>query len=126
MAASNEVLYIVLGYPSIEIRQSPLSLDKYHTSTCSYNRHQLGRVINTGSLGVGVTEEKRIKMITELSNWPHKKKNTLFNGVTLSDGLKCWATTSPWACFLYKSLRGSVNKCIHNNNLITKDSKEEK
>ena len=41
IAASIEALYIVLGYHNIEIRQSPLSLDKYHKSTCSYNIYQL-------------------------------------------------------------------------------------
>ena len=128
MAASIEALYIVLGYPNVEIRQSPLSLDKYHKSICGYNRQQLGRVLNTRSLGVGITEEKRIKMVTELSNWPHKKRKsfTLLNGVTLLGGLEFWATTSPWARFLYISLRVSVNKCLHNNNLITKDSKKVK
>ena len=30
MAASIEALYIVLGYSNVEIRQSPLSLDKYY------------------------------------------------------------------------------------------------
>ena len=46
-------------------------------------------------------------MATELSNWPRKKRKgfTLFNGVTLLGGLDFWATTSPWACFLYISLR---------------------
>ena len=79
-------------------------------------------------MGVGVTEEKRIKMVTELSNWPHKKRKRfiLFNDETLLGGLDFWATTSPWACFLYISLRGSVNKCLHKNNLITKDSKKVK
>ena len=74
MVASIEALYIVLGYYNIEIRQRPLSLDKYHKSTCSYNIHQLGIVLNIISSGVGVTEEKRMTMFTELSNWPHKKR----------------------------------------------------
>ena len=63
MAASIEALYIVLGYSNIEIRPSPLSLDKYHKSTCSYNIHQPGKVLNTRSSEVGVTEEKRIKWL---------------------------------------------------------------
>ena len=77
MEASIESLHIILGYPNIEIRQNPLTLVKYHKSTCYYNRHQLGRVLNTRSLGVGVTEEKRIKMVTELCNWHHKKRKVL-------------------------------------------------
>ena len=66
--ASIEALYIVLRYPNIEIRQSPLILDKYHKLTCSYNRHQLGRVLNTRSLRIGVTKEKITKMVAGLSS----------------------------------------------------------
>ena len=128
MAASIEALYIVLGYSNVEIRQSPLSLDKYYQSICSYKRIQLGKVVNTMTLGVGITEDKRFKMVAELSNWPHKKRKyfTLFNGVTLCGSLEYWVTTSPWARFLYLSLSDSVTKCLHNNNLITKDSKKVK
>ena len=35
MVASIEALYIVLGYPNIEISQNPLNLDKYHQSNYS-------------------------------------------------------------------------------------------
>ena len=70
MAASIESLYIVLRYPNVEIRQSPLSLDKYHQSICSYKIIQLGKVVNIRTLGVGITEDNRFKMVTELSNLP--------------------------------------------------------
>ena len=29
--------------------------------------------LNTRSLGVGITEEKKLKIVAELSNWLHKK-----------------------------------------------------
>ena len=51
---------------------------------------------------------------------------TLFNGVTFFGSLEFWATTSPWARFLFFSLKGFVNKYLHNNNLITNDSKKVK
>ena len=44
MEASIEALYIVLGYPNIDIRQNPLSLNKYHQLTCSYQIIQLVNV----------------------------------------------------------------------------------
>ena len=68
MVASIEALYIVLGYSKVEIRQDPLSIDKYYQSICFYKRIQLGKVVNTMTLGVGITEDKRFKMVAELSN----------------------------------------------------------
>ena len=85
MAASIESLYIVLRYPNVEIRQSPLSLDKCHQSICSYKIIPLGKFVNIRTLGDGITEDKRFKMGTELSNLPHKKRKrfALFDDVTL-------------------------------------------
>ena len=40
MAASIEALYTVLGFPEVQKRQDPLSLDKYFESVCSYERIQ--------------------------------------------------------------------------------------
>ena len=67
-------------------------------------------------------------MVTELSNWSHKKIKsvTLLNSVTLLGGLEFWIITNPWAFLLYISLGGSVNECLYNNNLITKDNKKVK
>ena len=73
MAASIEALYMILGYPDVEIRQNPLSLDKYFESTCSYKRMQLGIDVNTRKMSLGLTEKKRIAMLDELSHW-HKKE----------------------------------------------------
>ena len=74
MVASIEALYIVLGFPEETIRQNPLSLDKYFQSICSYERVQLGKLVNTRKMSVGITETKRLAMITELSNWHSKRK----------------------------------------------------
>ena len=57
-AANIEVLYIVIGFPEIEKRQNPLSLDKYFESLCSYERIQLGIDIKTREMSVGLTEKK--------------------------------------------------------------------
>ena len=58
MAASIEALHIILGYLDIDIRQNPLSLDKYYESTCSFERIQLGITINTRKMTLALTEKK--------------------------------------------------------------------
>ena len=52
MAASIEALYIILGYPNTYVRQNALILDKYHESTCIYQRIQLGILINTRKMSL--------------------------------------------------------------------------
>lgn len=38
LAASIEVLFILLGYSEEYLRKSTLSIDKYYESLCSYSR----------------------------------------------------------------------------------------
>ena len=125
MAASIEALYTVLGYPETEKRQSPLSLDKYFDSVCSYERIQLGFQVNTRTMSIALTEKKRLSMLDELSHWHKQQKSfTLLQGVILCGSLEFWANTSPWIRFIYHQLRSSVNKCLTNCSKITKNKEE--
>ena len=113
MAASIEALYVILGFPNIEVRQNALSLDKYFDSVCSHERIQLGILINTRSLNVSLVEKRRLIMLYEISHWHKKRKSfTLIQRGTLCGALEFWANTSPWVRFLYLNLQSAVNKCI--------------
>ena len=74
LACSIESLYDILGYPDETLRKSPLSLDKYIESLCSYNRKQLGCQVNTRKLIVSIPEEKRKAVLTTLESTWHKKR----------------------------------------------------
>ena len=125
MAASIEALYLVLGFPDELVRQNPLSLDKYFQSIASYERVQLGKLVNTRTMSVGITDARRQAMVTELTNWPKKRKGfTLLQGVTLCGNFEFWASTSPWARFLYLALRSSVNNCLHVCSKIIKNKRD--
>ena len=125
MAASIEALYIILGFPDIEIRQDPLSLDKYFESICSFQRIQLGINVNTRRMSLSLTDTKRVSMLEELSHWHKKRKSfTLLQGVILCGSLEFWANTSSWVRFLYHQLRSSVNKCLLNCMQITKNKRD--
>ena len=64
-------------------------------------------------------------MVTELTNWPKKRKGfTLLQGVTLCGNFEFWASTSPWARFLYLALRSSVNDSLHTYSHITKNKRD--
>ena len=122
MAASIEALYMVLGYPDITARQDALSLDKFLQSICSYQRDQLGVLINTRSMTIGLAEQKRLTMIDELTHWHQGRRSfTLLQGVTLCGSLEYWSNTSRWGRFLFLSLRDSVTSALHQASAITKD-----
>ena len=63
MVASIEALYIVLDYSETERRQSPISLDTYFLSICSFQRVQLEKTVNSRTISVD-----RMVMIDELSH----------------------------------------------------------
>ena len=122
MAASIEALYMVLGYPDITTRQDALSLDKFLQSVYSYQRDQLGVLINTRSMTIGLAEQKRLTMIDELTHWHQGRRSfTLLQGVTLCGSLEYWSNTSRWGRFLFLSLRDSVTSALHQASAITKD-----
>ena len=84
MAASIEALLLILGYPNTDIRQNPLSLDKYFKSTCSYECIQLGIKINSRTMSLSLTDKKRQAMIDELANRHRTRKSfTLREEITL-------------------------------------------
>ena len=76
MAASIEALYNIFGFPVVQIRQDPLSLDKYFESVCSFERVQLDINLNTRKMSLSLTEQKRLSMLEELSHW-HKRGKVL-------------------------------------------------
>ena len=98
MSASIEALYIVLGYPDTEIRQSPPSLDKYFESIYHFERIQLRKTSNTTSVDIDLTEHRLISTLDELSHWHKNSRSfTLLQDVILCDNFEFWANTSPWA-----------------------------
>ena len=76
-------------------------------------------------MSVDITDVRRQEMVTELTNWPKKRKGfTLLQGVTLCGNFEFWASTSPWARFLYLALRSSVNDSLHTCSHITKNKRD--
>ena len=74
---------------------------------------------------VGLSKDKRLVMIEELSHWHIKRRSfTLLEGVILCGSLEFWASTSPWARFLYLVLRTPVNKALFNCSKITNNKRE--
>ena len=84
MAASLEALFLLLGYPC-ELRRSPLSMDKFYQAQCSWEKEQLGLIINTRTMTISLPQAKVDRLLTLLeSTWhQHRKTFTLMEGTVL-------------------------------------------
>ena len=89
MTASVEALYLFFGFPDLTARQDPLSLDKCFQSVWSFERIQLGKLVNSRTMTINVTESKRLAMIQELTHWHDQRRSfMLLQGITLYGNLE--------------------------------------
>ena len=113
MAASLEALFLLLGYPC-EFRRSPLSMDKFYQAQCSWEKEQLGLIINTRTMTISLPQAKVDRLLTLLkSTWhQYRKTFTLMEGTVLLVFLEHAAQICPWGRYLYGALRHSVTLCL--------------
>ena len=128
MAASIESLYMVLCYTDPTQRQSCLSLDKFDQTSCSFERIQLGKLLNTRTMTNIIKPDKVTGLQKELSNHWHRgrKTFTIMEGAKLLGLFENWDETSAWVRFMYHALRISVNNALRrarlkvvNSNTVT-------
>ena len=121
MAASIKTLYTILGYPDIAMRQDALNLDKFLQSIYSFKRDQLGVLLTTRSMTVGLAESKWLLKIGELGHWHTRRRSfTLLQGVTPCGSLEYWSNTSCWGRFHFLTLRHAVTSALHKAYAINK------
>ena len=63
LAYSIEALYDILSHLDEAIWKSPLLLDKYYKSLCSYSHKQLSRLVDTRRLIVSIPKEKQAEVL---------------------------------------------------------------
>ena len=104
MAASIEAIFVVFGDDS-PVRRSALSMDKYYEATCSYEKIQLGNLINTQKMTVGLPSDKQQKIWLMLTHWHKKRRSfTIRQIAELLGVLKYSATWSIWLMYIFYSL----------------------
>ena len=87
---------------------------KVFTRECSYEREQLGLIINTRSMMVYLPPAKLNKIKTILNKSWHSKRRMfkLLEGAQLLGLLEHAASVNPWGRFLLVGIRHSVNHAI--------------
>ena len=102
MAASIDSNFQVLGNPEPKLRKTSLAEDKFFKTALASLRGQLGLLIDTRRLTVGITEEKRIKLNALLSQFgPHKRRHKLQKIAELVGHLNYLTICSTWSAFCY-------------------------
>ena len=116
MAASAEALFLLLGYPDVSKRRSPLSMEKYYHAKCSFSKQQLGYLINTRTMSVSFPPEKILKMQNILHQWHTKRKTyTIRQAAELAGNLEFFASMATWLRFLTYSLKHSILLALRTN-----------
>ena len=110
LAASIEALFVLLGFPDEAVRKSPLTMDKYYESLCSYMRAQLARLVNTRHLNVSIPDEKRNETLRVLQSTWHKKRKsfTLREGASLLGVVQFLSLSCSFGRYLYIALQHSI------------------
>ena len=68
MATSIDTLFLIFGADKDFARKMSLGMDKYFQTGCSFQRIQLDYIINTQTMYVSLTNEKRNKIQIELNH----------------------------------------------------------
>ena len=74
-AATIEAIFTVCGEPQIDIRQCPLSLEKWLEMVIGPTQTVLGLYVNTNKMMIGITQEYRQQVKSMLNdNWTSKRR----------------------------------------------------
>ena len=117
MTASIESLYAALCREKLSERRSPISMDKFKVHKRSWEKQQLGLVINTRTMTARLPDEKLLRLVTTLNTtwYTHITYSKLLEGVTLLENLEHAASVSPWGRHLYYALQSSANHCLRSS-----------
>ena len=75
LAATIEAIFTVYGEPQIDIRQCPLSLEKWLEMVIGPIQIVLGLYVNTNKMTIGITQEYREQVKSMLNdNWTSKRR----------------------------------------------------
>ena len=84
IASSVEAFFLILGCPEDHKRVNNISLDKVYESVCSYDRVQLGKRLNTRTMLVSLSSERRHKILKEVKHYHSGRKSfTIIEAVQL-------------------------------------------
>jgi hypothetical protein len=126
LAATIEAIFTVCGVPDIDVRQCPLSLEKWLELILGWRQIILGLVVDSNRLTVGITDEY-LKQVRELlkCKWQHRKYFRVSELQKLIGKLGRIGEGAPWIYKLMSHLYTSLAFSLKNNDTFLRESSSE-
>ena len=124
LAATIEAIFTVCGEPQIQLRQCPLSLEKWLEMLISPNQIVLGLYINTNKMTIGITQEycEQVKSMLN-DNWTSKRRFFRASDMQKLIGkIARLGEGAPWIFKLMSHIYTSLAFALQNNKTLLKIS----
>ena len=110
ISTSADALFTLLGQQQHRLRNSPLSMDEHKESECSYVRRQIGILVNTRELTIGVLDHKWNALEHTLRTiWNPRRRRFMLREIAFLLGLASnLALTTSWGKHTCISLQRHV------------------
>lgn len=110
VAASVRAAYTVLGYPRPEVPNA-VSQEKLDTEY-GHERYSVGYVTDTRELSVGLSEDKRTRMVSDLADWFPLTKYTLIQASQLHGSLESISRYNQWGRAWFFALQNALRDAL--------------
>lgn len=126
LAAAIEAIFLICGEPETDIRQCPLSLEKWDELTIGTEQVMLGLLINTDKMTVGITEEYKDQIRELLHAWGPKRKHFKVHEIQKLVGkLARLGEGAPWIYKIMSHLYTSLAVALKSNKQLLEASSPE-
>ena len=127
LAATIEAIFTVCGVPDIDVRQCPLSLEKWLELILGWRQIILGLVVDSNRLTVGITDEylKQVRELLDCKWHPNIKYFRVSELQKLIGKLGRIGEGAPWIYKLMSHLYTSLAFSLKNNDTFLRESSSE-
>ena len=124
LAAAIEAIFVVCGEPNIEVRQCPLSLEKWESLVVGTKQVMLGLEIDTDTMTVKITDEYKKEVLTLLqTSWkPSKGFFKVDEMQKLIGKLARLGEGAPWIYKIMSHLYTSLAAALRKNKALLQES----
>ena len=124
LAAAIEAIFVVCGRPNIEVRQCPLSLEKWESLVVGTKQIMLGLEIDTDRMTVKITDDYRTEVLTLLqSQWnPSRRFFKVDEIQKLVGKLARLGEGAPWIYKIMSHLYTSLAAALRRNKALLQES----
>jgi hypothetical protein len=127
LAATIEAIFTVCGVPDIDVRQCPLSLEKWLELILGWRQTVLGLIVDSHKLTVGISDEylKQVRELLKIKWHPKRKFFRVSELQKLIGKLGRIGEGAPWIYKLMSHLYTSLAFSLKSNDTLLRESSSE-